>query len=408
MLYRELLIKELNDKREDFARFADSQNDQIESYAALLKQLAASNSRQIIERIGRNDDIGALPSNELDELRNVAAPFEVVWRNHEAARGWAVEVLRNRATFAADGSQIAFEREINLPVAAIQVGTFENPHCDATNYRKQAQIRIVTPQDIADFADEFDEPVRTPTIIGLRRFQAEIAAIKEFLAAKEGWQERGEAMPLAFFDGTFLVSFSKPNSRVQHEYIQAARDVLMLSKKTKVPLIGYVAQSEARDLIGLLDRINNFEFIKTDYLHQPSKTLNDAQILSLETLRKWGERSAFFYCNRKGLSEHFVDDDAKFLVGFVYLQTASDALPARLDVPAWIFEAGLLDEVVNTVRAECVVGLGYPYALETADATAVITMRDRETFLRALSEFAAREKLNFLVSNKKTSKTRRR
>jgi hypothetical protein len=68
----------------------------------------------------------------------------------------------------------------------------------------------------------------------------------------------------------------------------------------------------------------------------------------------------------------------------------------------------LLEEVVDVVRAECVVGLGYPYALETADATAVISARDREVFFRALQEFANRGKLDFSVSRKDASKGRRR
>ncbi len=403
MLYRELLIHELNNKREDFRRYDDDQTDRLESYLALLKQLAAKTSHEIAQKIGKRDEIGALPSAELDVLRDVFKTFNVMWQNHEQARAWALKTLENRTTFAADGSQIQFEREISLPIAAIQVGTFENPHNAAAMYKKQAKISIVTPQDIADFADEFEEPVRTPTIVGLRRFQAEALAIKEFLREKEGWQTRGERMPLAFFDGTFLISFSKPNSSVQRQYIESAREIVLLSQTTKVPIVGYIAQSEARDLIGLLDAIN------TSFLHQPSKTLNDAQILSLETLQNWGDRTAFFYCSRKGLSEYFVDiDTQKPLVGLVYLQTTGDALPARLDVPAWIYENNLLDEVLDAVRAEAVVGLGYPYALETADQTAVITMRDRETFLRALADFSNRENLNFRISNKKMSKARRR
>ncbi|MBA3322368.1 MAG: DNA double-strand break repair nuclease NurA, partial [Pyrinomonadaceae bacterium] len=97
------------------------------------------------------------------------------------------------------------------------------------------------------------------------------------------------------------------------------------------------------------------------------------------------------------------------LVGFLYLQTTGDgAPPARLDVPAWVLEAGLLEEVVDAVRAECVVGNGYPYALETADAAAVITTRDREQFLRAIQEFAEAEDFAFRVSRKAASKQRRR
>ncbi len=105
----------------------------------------------------------------------------------------------------------------------------------------------------------------------------------------------------------------------------------------------------------------------------------------------------------------FLDaETGKSIVGFVYLQTTSNGAPVRLDIPTWIYETNLLDEVLDTVRAECVIGLGYPYALETADATAVITAHDREVFLKALQEFASREKLNFNVSRKATSKGRRR
>lgn len=402
MLFRELLIQELNNKRDDFARFAQSQSDEIESYIALLSELSAKTSAEIAERLG-SKDVGAIPSNELDRFHALSVTFEPRWRNHEEARKWALEVLQNRTTFAADGSQLVFEREISLRVAAVQVGTFENPHSEEGNYQKQARFSIVTPQDIADFAEEFEEPFRTTTVVGLRRFQTEIKAVEEFLISKSGWRERGERMPLAFFDGTLLVSFSLPTSRVQHEFIRAAQRLAMLSKETGVPLVGYIAQSEARDLINLLDNLPS-----RNLLHQPSKILTDAQILSVETLRNWGERTTFFYCQRKGLSEYFVDEAGNALVGLIYLQTTGDALPARLDIPAWIYEQNLLAEVLDTIRAECVIGLGYPYVLETADATAVITVRDRETFLRAFQDFAARENLNFRVSNKKMSKARRR
>jgi len=54
------------------------------------------------------------------------------------------------------------------------------------------------------------------------------------------------------------------------------------------------------------------------------------------------------------------------------------------------------------------VGLGYPYPLETADQTAVITVRDREVFLHALQGFASENELDFRISRKAASKGRRR
>ncbi|MCA1589761.1 MAG: DNA double-strand break repair nuclease NurA, partial [Acidobacteria bacterium] len=139
----------------------------------------------------------------------------------------------------------------------------------------------------------------------------------------------------------------------------------------------------------------------------------DASILNARnsdrdrSLDAWGDRTCFCYSQRRGL-EAFIDDaTGRSSVGFAYLRTTEESV-ARLDIPSWIYEAGWLNEVVDVVRAECVIGLGYPYALETADAASVISSRDREVFLRALQEFANRGKLNFSVARKDASKGRRR
>ncbi len=63
---------------------------------------------------------------------------------------------------------------------------------------------------------------------------------------------------------------------------------------------------------------------------------------------------------------------------------------------------------MDAVRAECVVGGGFPYALEAADAAAVITVRDREIFLRAVHEFSERHGFAFRISRKAASKSHRR
>jgi hypothetical protein len=55
-----------------------------------------------------------------------------------------------------------------------------------------------------------------------------------------------------------------------------------------------------------------------------------------------------------------------------------------------------------------VVGNGYPYALETADAVAVITRRDRERFYRVFQGFAEEEGLGLQFSRKASSKKGRR
>jgi hypothetical protein len=73
-----------------------------------------------------------------------------------------------------------------------------------------------------------------------------------------------------------------------------------------------------------------------------------------------------------------------------------------------VLEAGLAETVINLVRAECVVGTGYPYAIETADALAVITQADRERFYAIFQQFAQSADLPFLQTGKSRSKQVRR
>ena len=95
-------------------------------------------------------------------------------------------------------------------------------------------------------------------------------------------------------------------------------------------------------------------------------------------------------------------------IAFVYFQAAHDRPPARLEFPRWIVDAGLLDDVMTVVRAETIAATGYPYAIEAADAVAVISAHDRAQFYAAFQQFADRENLAFSFSRKSLSKNRRR
>ena len=404
MLYRELLQQELKTQSAGFVNFAREQAADLGEYFEKLNALAAVSHHDLIEKLNSLENVGAFPAKEFDTARNFAFSFDEKWTNHEESRRWALEVLNKRTTFAADGSQLFIEREVSLPVAAVQIGWFENPHDDALGYEKNARFFVLSPEDLLK---DQEEPVIPETRVGQKRFEAEVAKVSEFLIKKKGWQQRGERMPLAFFDGTLLISFALPRTSLQESFINTMVALAKLSRETKVPLVGYVDRSYARDLLGLLDALDG----KTN---ENKRTLDDASILHAAAsenspiLKNWGDRACFCYSKRRGLSAFNDDETNRSIVGFTYLQTTSDNPPARLDVPAWIYEENLLNEVLNVVRAECVIGLGYPYALETADQTAVISLRDREVFLAALQGFADDNKLNFRISRKAASKGRRR
>jgi hypothetical protein len=410
MLYQHLLSRELESKREDFLRFDRSWREDVQDYVRRLRALGGQSAQSVALAVSAFEEPGAIPSDELDRADSVVVPFGSRWRSHEEARRWAIDALEARVTFAADGSQLVPGRDVSLPVAAVQVAWFENPHTRDGKYEKNVRCAIVSPQELLE---GYDDRSNADSVVGLSRFRLETEVLSEWIESKRAWRGRGERAPVGFFDGTLMISIALPKTKLQDAYVEAITDLVKLSRDAEVPIVGFVDQSYARDLVWLLDTLEKGAAGAS--VSRNSQTLFDAQLLhtSLEgespILSDWGDRTCFCYCVRKNSSLAFRDEETgRPLVGFTYLQTTGDSAPARLDVPVWIYEAGLLDDVVDAVRAECVSGLGYPYAIEAADEAALISGRDREQFLRALQEFAERESLPFRVSRKAASKVRRR
>jgi hypothetical protein len=406
MLYQHLLSQALEGKREEFLRFDKAWRIDVRDYVRRLQALGVQTSQDVAAALSAVKEPGAIPSSELESAGSIVVPFGKTWRTHEEARRWAIKTLESRVTFAADGSQLVPGRDVSLPVAAVQVALFENAHTRGGQYRKEARFRVVSPQELLE---GYDDRSNADTIVSLNRFRLEVEVLCEWIESKRGWQERGERTPVGFFDGTLMISIALPKTKLQDAYVDTIVNLVKLSSDARVPIIGFVDQSYARDLVWLLDTLDK------EATSTRSRSLFDAQLLHASPeneppiLHGWGDRTIFCYCVRKNSSEAFRDaETGQPLVGFSYLQTTGKSAPARLDVPVWIYEAGLLDDVVDTVRAECVSGLGYPYAIEAADEAALIRGSDREQFLRAVQEFAERERLPFDVSRKAASKVRRR
>jgi hypothetical protein len=401
MLFRQTLNSELENKSEEFRRFMLEYSSGVETYLEKLELLENQSESEIHARLSAADNSGALPSSELSK-GSFAMSFNKTWENHEQARRWAGEVLDQRVTFAADGSQIYTGKETLVPVAAVQIGWFENPHDGASSYEKNARFELLTP---ADLLAEWEEPMNPDIRVEACRYLGEVGRIGEFLKKKSGWKARGERMPVAFFDNPLLVPFSQRG--LQKKFLDATVRLVEQSNETGVPLVGYVDRSYSRDILTMIDAFNGGERPEASAMFDAS-VLRGRRPDGSRALNCWGDRTCFCYSTRRGLEAFLDPATGRSTVGFTYLQTTADSTPARLDVPAWVFENGLIDEVVDTVRAECIVGLGYPYVLETADQAAVISTRDREVFFRALQELTTRGKLDFSIARKDASKQRRR
>lgn len=402
MLFRSQLGDQFYRNAEDLRAFSRQESREASSFRETLEHVASLSRNEFDEHRLTVDNIGAVPDDEFFQTGSIASCFEMSWANHEAAREWASHILSGRVTFAADGSQIYSGNETSIPVAAVQIGWFENPHDAEIAYEKGADVKLLTPKDLVR---DQEEPMNPDIRVDEQRYLGEVEKLTAFLKKARGWSKRGERMPVAFFDNPLLVPFSQKG--LQNSLVKATVDLVQTSLKCEVPVVGYVDRSFSHDIVTMLRSFRDDEPISDLALFDGS-LLNTSLPNGTRLLENWGDRTTFFHSFRRGLDAFFDRSSGTTSVGFVYLRSSSTNPPARIDLPAWVCRDGLLSETLDVIRAECVVGLGYPYALETADQAAVISSRDREVFFGALQQFARREKLEFGVSRKNASKSRRR
>jgi hypothetical protein len=395
MIYREKIMSALDSRRSEFADFQAETREQFSIYREALQGAALLPGPELHGRLSGCDSPGALPTEEFESARSFVIRFGHEWHNHEQARAWALRTMRGRTTFAADGSQILPTKDFSIPVAAVQVGWFENPHTPDGTYVKDVAFEILTPAEVmvrTGGATEVSEQV-----VHRRRYALEAAAIRNYMSARAARGLDPERPPIVFFDSLLVISFAELLPEDQRKsYVEEILSLLDMSGKTAIPIVGYIDTSFARDLINMLQAAFDLP---------EAHKLSDALLLAGGM--KWGDRTPIFRCARRGILDSY-GERWRREVGFLYLKTAGDLPPSRLDVPLWVYERGLLDYVVDTVRGEVVVGNGYPYAIEAADAAAVLTARDRELFYGAFQEFADRERLEVRVARKAVSKARRR
>lgn len=382
----------LDAKRDLFRGYDQAQGTALEGYRCELAAAARLSRAEVQAQLQGIAWPGARPTGEHDRFHAPVVPFAREWTNHEQARDWARGVLEGVLTIAVDGSQIAPAPEYGLPVGAVQIGWFENPHRADGDYVKDVSFEVLAPQELATAGEE--EALFPDREVNRRRFLGEC----QRLIACMRKHRRRQPHPLCLLDGSLILSFTahmRPEE--QAGYVQAVAELLATSQECQVPLVGYIDASYASDLVAMLDSLAG-----------RSGGPRPADAAILRPLMRWGDRTPAWACARQDAVVSPAGKKYYDQVGFVYLKTTAANPPARLDFPLWILEEGLLDQVVDLVRAECVVGNGYPYAAETADAVAVITMQDRERFLALFQRFASQEGLPLRFSRKAGSKLGRR
>ena len=266
----------------------------------------------------------------------------------EEASDWKKEILENRITFAVDGSQIEPDKNWGLVFGAVQIGWFINFHNASQNAQKDLAIELIFPtSDTIDLRQE----------INFKRFEKEIYTLANLI--KQISKLEYTKLPIAFFDGSLTLSFVK-DEKLKQKYLQAVNFLLQTSEQAQIPVVGYIDTSLAFNLTKSLETA--FEMDKQ------IGNITDSALMA-HFLKAWGERSAFF--------EYLEQSN----IGLCYLKNSSfKNKPSRIELPLWVYKQGLVDEVLNVVLAECLVGNGFPYPIEVADSIAVNQHAEKEKF----------------------------
>ncbi|MEO1402214.1 MAG: DNA double-strand break repair nuclease NurA [Cyanobacteria bacterium J06635_1] len=377
----------LHQKRDDFTRFDRSALTVLQIYRTAWQGLSEQPLEVLWEWFtARSSHVGARLLEDFEGLDTGIRRAQLQWENREASMAWVKSQLSDITTFAVDGSQIFPSKDISIPIALVQIGWFENPHAADGRYVKDIAMDVMTPADLHVW--DPSQPVERR--VNIRRFQMEVERLISYIE-----QVKDPKRCLVFFDGSLVLTFAEAfEEAARNAYLNPVLKLLRASEKHRVPLVGYIDTSYAHDLTTLLEHYQGLE---------PATTIHDAQLLN--RFMQWGDCTPLFRCDRSGILSDYQEQSER--LGFVYLKT-NQSYPARLEMPLWMHDAGLVDRVIDWVRAEVIVGGGYPYAIETADQTAVLQSLDRQVFFRVLQEWAEQADLKLRLSRKMVSKVRRR
>lgn len=401
MILRDKILQQLQSKRDEFVAFENSFQKEAGKYLDALDRMAMLPSSELTRKLALVGTPGALPTAEFDAAPDLRVEFPHKWKNHQEAREWAFDALLDHPTFAVDGSQIRPDDDFSIPVAAVQIAWFENRHTIDGRYVKDARFEVLTPEDLTvEFGDDH---VISEQQVNLRRFELEVESLRATMEKLSASGDADAKLAVAFFDSSLAISFAdRLQGEAQDRHVRAMLELLRSSEKTGVPLVGYIDGSRSRDLVRM---------VATLFKLNDAEKIHDAWLV--DSRLSWGERTPMFICARggadrkqEGILEKF--EEYRRGVGFVYLKTSATAPPARLEIPLWVLERGLLDQVISLVIAEVVVGNGYPYVIQSADAAAVINSHDRDAFYAIFQRFAKEQEIELRISQKTASKSRRR
>ena len=382
----------LHQKKSEFASFNQDLSAQLQRYRQALRQLSRQPISDLQDQLTQLTSPGARPLEDEKIYPDWVISEGLQWESRQASLVWVRDRLTDVTTFSVDGSQIFPSKDISIPIGLVQIGWFENPHQAEGTYTKDVRVSILSPVELQQNAQ--NRPL--DRLVNMHRLSMEVQRHIEFMEANAHCRDC-----ITFFDGSLVGSFAEVlDLESRNFYAQEFVRLLRASETHRVPLVGYIDTSNARDLVSMVRVLAQIP---------DAAALKDVQLLS--SRMQWGDRTPLFTCDRRGaaqtqgiLSQY---EEQAQAVTFTYMKLNATR-PVRIELPKWIYEDGLLEPVLDYVRAEVIIGSGYPYVIETADQVAVLRADDRQLFYRLLQDWATEEELGLQFSRKMVSKAFRR
>ncbi|MEW5821407.1 MAG: DNA double-strand break repair nuclease NurA [Cyanobacteriota bacterium] len=394
MLDPHKVILSLEKKKNEFISCKETCSDELLMLRERLEQLDEIKYSELVWQLAEADNPGAIPTKEWDETEGMAIKFNDKFNNHTEARTWAKKNIFDEITFAVDGSQILPSKDFSPPVAAVQVAKYENFHNNDGLYTKDIDFEIISSKELIAEDIKF---ISKEDYVNFKRVEFELNTLIDYIKTSS----INNLRPIVFLDGSLIFTFITAEGATSGNilytgYIEKICELLDTAEDCKIPLIGFIDTSNAHDIVDML-KVCFYEITG-------NISVADPQILN--TYLSWGDRTPVFKCDRPGVLKQYKKHKDK--IYFTYLKTNKN-FPARLEFQQWLFEDNeLFEKIMNIVRSEIIIGNGYIYSIESADASAVITTNDKKQFYKIFSEFAIKNNLLTNVSQKSLSKGKRR
>jgi hypothetical protein len=389
---------------------------QVDAMAANLKLENADWAARLDRALGTL----RVQSAGLDALRRKIADSRTTWliagvTSDPAASHEAPRCPSEFTVAATDGSHIGVDRDSPARCYVINIG------CAALSYGGRPDAVLRSRPTL--HSGEEDLTIKDPRGSGEQPVDGGLLGIKrqvmECLALAELAGEVAPGLPtLALVDGTLvmfgLAGHAYPDyvrtELLTNGFLQALDKIRNTQRGAGLALASYISLPRSTEVVNAL-RVAICPHDRPDCdVHcsrASSPTERECDVVAgvrdrdlFRALLKPGERSSIFVSGSS-----VVRDYGDHEIRFFYVKAGDEI--ARVELPQWVEDRGLVDLVHALILDQCDRGQGYPVALSEAHEQAVLKGADREQFRLLVERALGDHRLPVVISEKSRSKRTR-